>query len=441
MQRNIMAQLKSWKNREGRKPLLLTGVRQCGKTYIIREFGREEFEDVVYLNFEEDSTLASVFDHDFNIGRILDDLGNVKHGKAIIPGKSLLILDEIQECPRALTGLKYFCENMPELHVIAAGSLLGVSIGKKGISFPVGKVNRLRMYPMSFDEFVRADGGEALIEGLKKMEPGREIPALYTVPLIRYLKLYYVIGGMPEVVRTWVDTHHMEDITKKQDDILMDYADDFGKHAPVADLPKIRMIWDSIPTQLARENNKFIFSHIKSSCRAKDLENALKWLTDAGLIYPLYLVETPELPLSGQADHTSYKVYMADTGLLCRRSGIHYRTILEGDEQFIHYKGALTENYVLSQLKCMDISAWYWKSKAAAEVDFLMDEGGAITPIEVKTADNTKSKSLAVFCEKYHPAAAFRTSLKNIGSIMKGTTRVRSLPLYALFLMKEYLKS
>ena len=439
MQRNIMARLKKWKSRDDRKPLLLTGVRQCGKTYTIKEFGREEFEDVAYLNFEEDETLASVFDHDFRIDRILDDLGNVKLRKAIIPGKTLLVLDEIQECPRALTSLKYFCENLPELHIIAAGSLLGVSIGKKNASFPVGKVNRLRMYPMTFDEFVRADGGEGLIEGLMKAEPDREIPALYAVPLIRYLKLYYIIGGMPEVVRTWVGTHHMESVAEKQDEILLDYADDFGKHAPVEDLPKIRMIWDSIPTQLARENNKFFFSHIKSGCRAKDLEDALKWLTDAGLIYPLHLVETPELPLAGQADQTSFKVYMADTGLLCRRSKIHYRTILDGDEQFIHYTGALTENYVLSQMKSMDISAWYWKSKAGAEVDFLTDEGGVITPIEVKSADNTKAKSLAVFCEKYCPAEAFRISLKNAGMIQRQSTRIRSLPLYALFLLKNYL--
>ena len=439
MERNIMVQLRTWKNRSDRKPLLLTGVRQCGKTYILREFGKEEFKDIAYFNFEEDDTLASIFDYDYHVDRIVDELGNVKRGKKIIPGKTLLILDEIQTCSRALTSLKYFCENMPELHVIAAGSLLGVAISKENTSFPVGKVNRLRMYPMSFDEFVRAEGGENLIEGLKKLNLDRAIPDLYSVPLIRYLKLYYVIGGMPEVVKTWVETHKMELVTEKQDEILLDYADDFGKHAPVSDLPKIRLIWDAIPTQLARANNKFVFSHIKNGCRAKDLEDALKWLTDAGLIYPLYLVEAPEIPLSGQADYASYKVYMSDPGLLCRRSNIHYSTILDGNEQFIHYKGSLTENYVLSQLRSMDISAWYWKSKSGAEVDFLTDEGGSLHPIEVKAADNTKAKSLTVFCEKYLPAEAFKTSLKNSGIVQKQTTQIRSLPLYALFLLKKFL--
>ena len=441
MKRNIMSRLVEWKNRSHRKPLLLTGVRQCGKTYIIREFGKEEFEDTAYFNFEEDETLSSAFDHDFKIERILDDLGNIRRGEKIVPGKTLLILDEIQACPRAITSLKYFCENQPDLHVVAAGSLLGVAIGKENISFPVGKVNRITMFPMSFDEFVCADGGENLIEALKKMDPDREIPDLYAVPLIRYLKLYYVIGGMPEVVRQWAETHQMEAVTEKQDEILQDYADDFGKHAPIAELPKIRMIWESIPSQLAKDNHKFIFSHVKSGCRAKELENAVRWLVDAGLIYPLYLVERPEIPLSGEADYTSYKVYMADCGLLCRRTNVHFRTILDGDEQFIHFKGALTENYVLTQLKALGLNAWYWTSSANAELDFLTDHGGKITPIEVKSADNTKAKSLKLFCERYRPERAMKTSLKNVGMNLAGSTQVWSLPLYALFNLEKYLNN
>ena len=441
MKRNIMSRLVEWKNRSHRKPLLLTGVRQCGKTYIIREFGKEEFEDTAYFNFEEDETLSSAFDHDFKIERILDDLGNIRRGEKIVPGKTLLILDEIQACPRAITSLKYFCENQPDLHVIAASSLLGVAIGKENISFPVGKVNRITMFPMSFDEFVCADGGENLIEALKKMDPDREIPDLYAVPLIRYLKLYYVIGGMPEVVRQWAETHQMEAVTEKQDEILQDYADDFGKHAPIAELPKIRMIWESIPSQLAKDNHKFIFSHVKSGCRAKELENAVRWLVDAGLIYPLYLVERPEIPLSGEADYTSYKVYMADCGLLCRRTNVHFRTILDGDEQFIHFKGALTENYVLTQLKALGLNAWYWTSSANAEIDFLTDHGGKITPIEVKSADNTKAKSLKLFCERYRPERAMKTSLKNVGMNLAGSTQVWSLPLYALFNLEKYLNN
>ena len=435
----MTARLIEWKNRSDRKPLLLTGVRQCGKTYTILEFGKNEFEDTAYYNFEEDGTLASAFDHDYRIDRILDELGNIRRGKQIVPGKTLLILDEIQMCPRAVTSLKYFCENQPDLHVIAAGSLLGVAIGQQNISFPVGKVNRMRMYPMSFDEFVCADGGEALINGLNRMKPEREIPELYSVPLIRYLKLYYVIGGMPEVVKKWVETHRMDAITEKQDEILQDYADDFGKHAPVSELPKIRMIWESIPSQLAKDNHKFIFSHVKSGCRAKELENAVKWLVDAGLIYQVYLVEKPEIPLSGEADYSSYKVYMADSGLLCRRSNVFYRTILDGDDRFIHYKGALSENYVLSQMKSLNINVWYWTSSANAEVDFLTDEGGLLYPVEVKAADNTKAKSLKLFCERYQPERAFRTSLRNVGMNQSGETQVWSIPLYSLFRLRKYL--
>lgn len=439
MKRSIEEQLLRWKDRPDRKPLILTGVRQCGKTYTIKEFGQRCFSDVAYFNFEEDDTLASVFDYDFKTDRILDELGNIKRGKPIVPGETLLILDEVQACPRALTSLKYFCENRPDLHLIAAGSLLGVMIGRENLSFPVGKVNRLQMYPLSFEEFVWADGGEALMRGLISLERGREISAVYTVPLIRYLRLYYLIGGMPEVVQRWIDTHRLEDVLEKQNEILQDYADDFGKHAPVSELPRIRLIWESIPNQLARENNKFVFSRVKTGGRAKDLEDAMKWLTDAGLIYPVHLVEKPEIPLAGEANYASYKVYLADCGLLCRRMNVHPDTILNGGEQFIRVKGALTENYVLTQLVSMGLDAWYWRSAANAEIDFLTDAGGHLLPIEVKSADNTKAKSLALFCSRYHPPRAVKTSLKNAGMTLCGNTEVWSLPLYALTRIREYL--
>ena len=437
MKRDITAKLWAWKNSHDRKPLLLTGVRQCGKTYSLKAFGQEAFEDTAYFNFEEDTALQAIFEADFKTGRILDELGNIIRGKPIIPGKTLLILDEIQACPRALTSLKYFCENQSDLHLIAAGSLLGVAIGQADVSFPVGKVNRLRMYPMTFTEFVRADDGEKYIEGLRKLDLSQEISTIYTVPLTRYLKLYYMIGGMPEVVRRWTETHQLADVMAKQDEILQDYADDFGKHAPLSELPRIRLIWDSIPSQLAKENNKFIFSRVKAGARAKDLEDAMKWLVDAGLIYQVHLVENPEIPLSGEADYSAYKVYMADVGLLCRRSNIHYRTLLEEDELFIHTKGALTENYVLTQLQAMTIPAWYWRSDANAEVDFITDDKGLLLPIEVKSADNTKAKSLRLFCSRYHPAAAVKTSLKNAGVVQDQLTQLWSLPLYSLFRLPE----
>jgi predicted AAA+ superfamily ATPase len=241
----------------------MTGVRQCGKTYLIREFGKNEFEETAYFNFDGNTGIQSIFGFDFNVDRIIDELGSVVYGRKIVPGKTLVIFDEIQDCPRAIQSLKYFCENMPELHIIAAGSLLGVALRKEGISFPVGKVDRIEMYPMSFEEFVIADGGKKYINGVKKLEFEREIPELYTIPLEKYLKNYYIVGGMPEAVQTWVDTHDYKEVEAVQDRILKDYADDFGKHTTSETATKIRLIWDAIPSQIARDNNKFIFSHVK----------------------------------------------------------------------------------------------------------------------------------------------------------------------------------
>ncbi len=437
MKRTIMNQLIAWKTRSDRKPMLMTGVRQCGKTYILREFGEQHFEDTAYFNFEKDGELASLFEHDFKVERIVDELSSIVLKRKIVPGKTLVIFDEIQECPRAITSLKYFCEDMPDLHVAAAGSLLGVAVNRESFSFPVGKVNRMQMFPMSFEEFVQADGGESLIEGLKNYGPNQEIPSLYTVPLIKYLKLYYVIGGMPEVVRIWTETHSFDSVIEKQDEILQDYADDFGKHAPEDQLVRIRMIWQSIPSQLAKENNKFVFSHVKTGMRAKDLEDALEWLVNAGLVYKVKLAEKIEIPISSSEDETYFKVYLCDSGLLCRRSGIHYRTIMDGDDSFIRYKGALTENYVLTQLMTAQIRVWFWRSAANAEIDFVTDEGGEILPIEVKSADNTKAKSLRLFCRTYHPRQAVKSSLKNAGNYLDGDTCIWSVPLYTLFRLKS----
>ena len=440
MERTMMQQLKIWKDKPGRKPLLMTGVRQCGKTFLLKQFGRECFEDLAYYNFEEDDTLSSVFEYDLRVERIIDELGNIKRGQEIVSGKTLLVLDEVQVCPRAITSLKYFQENMPSLHVIAAGSLLGVTIGKGGISFPVGKVNRLRMYPMSFEEFVIADGGERLIQGLRKADLDHPLSEVYTVPMIKYLKRYYVVGGMPAAVQQWVDTHQMNPVNEIQDEIIQDYADDFAKHAPITELPKLRLIWESIPAQLAKDNHKFIFSRVKTGARAKDLEDAMRWLVDAGLIYQLFLVDKPQIPLSDQADYSSYKVYLSDTGLLCRRMGIQAGTIMNDNDQFIHSKGALTENYVYSQLLSMGIPAWYWQSNANAEVDYLIENEGNIVPVEVKSADNTKAKSLRLFCGKYDISQAVRASLKNVGWSESDRTRVWSIPLYMLFDFRRFLR-
>ena len=438
MKRKSFDKLLKWKEKKNRKPLLVTGVRQCGKTYLIKEFGRTEFEEMAYFNFDGKTGLKSIFDYDFNVERIMDELGNVIYGKKIISGKTLVVFDEIQDCPRAIQSLKYFCENMPELHIIAAGSLLGVALRKEGISFPVGKVDRMEMYPMSFEEFVMADGGENYISGSSRLAFEREVPEIYTVPMEKFLKNYYIIGGMPEAVQTWVDTHDYREVEEVQDRILKDYADDFGKHTTPDTMTKVKLIWDSIPSQIERDNNKFIFSHVKQGARAKDLEDALEWLVNSGIAYKLKLVSNPELPLSGMADNTYFKVYLSDVGLLRRKSNVNYRTILEGDASYIHFKGALTENYIMTQLKCMGIESYFWRTKADAEMDFITDYEGMLLPIEVKSADNTKAKSLHIFCNRYHPRMAVKTSLKNVGDNLDGDTHVWSIPLYLIFWLKEY---
>ena len=438
MERKILGKLLKWKEKKNRKPLLLTGVRQCGKTYIIKEFGKKQFEDTAYFNFDGNTGLKSIFEYDFDVERMIAELANVVYGKRIVPGKTLVIFDEIQDCPRAIQSLKYFCENMPNLHVIAAGSLLGVALRKEGISFPVGKVDRIEMYPMSFEEFVIADGGEKYINGIYNLEFEREIPELYTVPLEKYLKNYYIVGGMPEAVQTWVDTHDYKEVEEVQDRILKDYTDDFGKHTTPDTATKVRLVWDAIPSQIARDNNKFIFSHVKQGARAKDLEDALEWLVNAGIAYKLNMVSNPELPLSGMADNTYFKVYMADIGLLRRKSNVNYRTILEGDASYIHFKGAITENYIMTQLNCIGMESYFWRTKANAEIDFISDYEGLLLPIEVKSADNTKAKSLHMFCNRYSPKMAIKTSLKNVGDNMDGDTHVWSIPLYVIFRLKEY---
>ena len=438
MERQISSKLLEWKEKKKRKPLLITGVRQCGKTYIIKEFGKNEFETFAYVNFDGNRGLQSIFDYDFDVARIMDELSHGFLGKKIIPEKTLLVFDEIQDCPRAIQCLKYFCEDIPELHVIAAGSLLGVALGKEGISFPVGKVERLDMYPMSFEEFVIADGGQRYIEGINKLALDREIPEIYTTPLEKFLKNYYIVGGMPEVVQTWVDSHDYKEVEEVQDRILRDYSDDFGKYTTPDVSTKLRLIWDAIPSQIARENNKCIFSHVKQGARAKDLEDALEWIVNAGIAYKLKLVSTLEIPLSGMADNTYFKVYMSDVGLLRRKSNVNYRTILQGDPSYIHFKGALTENYIMTQLQCMGIESYFWRTKADAEIDFITDYEGVLLPIEVKSADNTKAKSLHLFCSRYHPKLAIKTSLKNVGDNMDSTTQVWSIPLYIFFRLKAY---
>ena len=339
MYREISKDLLKWKNKTRRKPLLITGVRQCGKTYIIEEFAKKNFENYVFINFEGNEQLKGIFEYDLDVERIIKELN--RHFKMMIePGKTLVFFDEIQECPRAITSLKYFCENMKDLHVVCAGSLLGVALKRQNISFPVGKVNRMQLYPMSFKEFVIANGREELIDIYDEWPADREIPELYSEPMKKLLKEYYIVGGMPEVVKTWLETQDYNDVEEVQNEILADYSDDFSKHAPLNEVPKIRWIWDSITVQLAKENNKFVFSHVKQGKRSADLEDALQWLNDAGVISQLYMVEKPEVPLQEFADRTYFKVFMSDVGLLRAKAKIAPETIIEETGLYVRYNSS-----------------------------------------------------------------------------------------------------
>lgn len=438
MLRDIINDLIHWKDKSNRKPLLMTGVRQCGKTYIIEKFGREYFDDYLYVNFEESENIAGIFDYDFDVKRILRELEQ-RYKNKITPGKTLLFFDEIQECPRAITSLKYFCENMRELHLVCAGSLLGVALKDNQISFPVGKVNRLQLFPMSFKEFVTANGRGDLIEIFKDWSADRVIPELYSIPLEKLLKEYYIVGGMPEAVKTWVETHDADEVQEIQKEILSDYADDFSKHAPAGEVVKIRWIWDSIPVQLAKENNKFVFSHVKAGKRSAELEDALQWLKDAGLIIQTELVEKPELPLSGAADKTYFKVYMSDIGLLRAKSKVAAKTIIEETDTYIKYKGAFAENYVLNELRAVGKEPYFWRSGNTAKVDFIFEQDGEIIPVEVKSADNTQAKSYKQFCKKYEPRSGFKISQKNIAENICEKTKTISIPLYLGWNIDRYI--
>ncbi|MBO6282755.1 MAG: DUF4143 domain-containing protein, partial [Pseudobutyrivibrio sp.] len=345
------------------------------------------------------------------------------------------------ECTRAITSLKYFCEQMRDLHIVCAGSLLGVALKKKQISFPVGKVNRLQLYPMSFKEFIIANDRADLIDTFKEWPTDREIPKLYTAPMEELLKAYYIVGGMPEVVKTWIETHDYEEVEEVQKEILDDYADDFSKHAPLTDVPKIRWIWDSVPVQLAKENNKFIFSHVKEGKRSAELEDALQWLVDAGLLIKTELVEKPEIPLEGAADKTYFKVYMSDVGLLRAKSKVSVNTILEESDLYIRYKGAFAENYVLNELKSIGKAPFFWRSGNTAGVDFIYEEEGEIVPVEVKAADNTQAKSYKQFCKKYQPKKGLKLSRKNIAENLCEVTTTFNIPLYLEWNIDSYIKA
>ena len=409
MRRRIYHDLLSWKVREDRRPLILEGVRQCGKTYILKEFGKREFEHLAYLDLERRRDLHPLFGDDIDPKRIMTNLSTAL-GRRIVPGRTLIVLDEVQACPRALTALKYFCEEVPEQHIVCAGSLLGILTSRSG-SVPVGKVDRLRMYPMSFLEFLDACGEQALCDMLLSMGPGEVPNPAFRQRLDGYLRQYYVVGGLPDVVSTWVDNHNEAAVTRKLRTILRDYRDDFAEHAP-DDLQRLTDIWDSIPVQLAKDNSRFLFSQARKGGHAAKLSESLQWILDAGLAYKVPLVESPAVPLAGVCDESVFKVYLCDVGLMRVMSGRKASFIRSDRQEDSLYKGAMTENFVLCQMLSGGLGgAFFWK-KGGSEVDFLVDGPDGAVPLEVKSESPGRHGSLDEYMGRYSPSASFLVSME-----------------------------
>lgn len=411
MERIAMKQLLQWKTKKNRKPLILKGARQVGKTWLMKEFGRKYFQNVAYVNFDNNKHMKDVFDSDYDINRILMAV-NIETGTKIIPEETLIIFDEIQENPRAIASLKYFYENAPEYVIVAAGSLLGVAI-HKGVSFPVGKVDTMELNPMSFREFLNGVGEDGMVSLIDNNEI--ELIGSYREKYVDWLKKYYFIGGMPEVVASFVENKDFTEVRYLQKQIITMYEDDFSKHTTENELPRIRMVWNSIPMQLAKENKKFFFGKIKEGARAKDFEIAIEWLQDCGLIKKVYKVNKPSVPLKAYIDFSSFKLFLLDVGLLGALSELDAISILEGNRVFVEFKGAMTEQYVLQQLIAdTEYTPYYFtENKSEGEIDFMIQKGLDIVPVEVKAEENLRAKSLKIYCDKYKPEMAIRTSMSN----------------------------
>ena len=426
MQRLLMDELLQWKQKENRKPLVLKGARQVGKTWIMKEFGRLHFKKVAYVTFYNNQRMKKVFEDDYDIERIIINI-NIETNTEVTPEDTLIILDEIQEAPRALESLKYFCENAPEYAVIAAGSLLGVAI-HAGISYPVGKVDSLELHPMNFREFLIAMGEERIASLLEKGD--FSLINDFSEKYIFWLKNYYYVGGMPEVVDYYSKHKNYKEVRNMQNTILEQYENDFGKHTSTQELPRIRMVWNSIPMQLAKENKKFFFGKIKEGARAKDFEISIEWLQDCGLIKKVYKVSKPAMPLKAYTDFSSFKLYLLDIGLLGALSELDAESILDGNAIFVEFKGALTEQYVLQQIVSdTEYKPYYYAGeKSTYEVDFLVQRGKDVVPVEVKAEENLRAQSLKVFCDKYKPNYAVRTSMSNY----REQDWMTNIPLYAI---------
>ena len=432
LKRFILEQLIKWKESKYRKPLILKGARQIGKTYILKQFGEKNYEGVAYFNFDHDEDLYNLFSNTKDPSRILEQLSFI-YGKAIIPGKTLIIFDEIQECPNALNSLKYFQEEASEYHIACAGSLLGIRLSHT--SFPVGKVDFLNMYPMTFTEFLIADNCENLVEYMKSIEKVETIPDIFFNQLEEKLKAYFIIGGMPEAVKLWTEEKNIELVNNIQENILKAYESDFSKHTSNNEANKISLIWNNIPSQLAKENKKFLYQTIKEGARAREYESALNWLNDANLIYKVYNLTKTDFPLKAYNDLSAFKIYINDIGLLRRMSNLDSRIVAEGDRLFEEFKGAFTENFVLNMLCYIFDMVPNYYTFDRHEIDFIIQHKNKVIPIEVKSSKTTNNISLTRYNEKNNNELSIRFSMNNLARDGK----ILNIPLFLIEFINNFI--
>jgi predicted AAA+ superfamily ATPase len=426
MYRIAMERLLNWKKSRRRKPLIIEGARQVGKTWLMKEFGKQAYADTIYINFDSNSRMAALFASDLDTDRLIMGL-ELYAGRKIDPDNSLLIFDEVQEVPRALASLKYFYENAPQYHIVCAGSLLGIAL-HQGTSFPVGKVDFLKLYPLSFKEFLMATDQERFSELLDQQD--FEMITSFKQTYIDALKQYYFVGGMPEAVQSFAEAKDFHEVREIQKRILAAYEQDFSKHAPNEIVPRLRMLWNSIPSQLAKENKKFIYGLVREGARAKDYETAIMWLSDCGLVHKVSRVNGAGIPLRAYEDLKAFKLFVLDVGLLGCMAGLRQHTLLDGNGLFTEFKGALTEQYVCQQLKTVeDLDVFYYTNdRGSCEIDFIVDTGEQIIPVEVKAEANLRAKSLKTYHEKFTPEISVRTSMADY----KKEAWLVNLPLYAI---------
>lgn len=432
MERKIENSILKWKNNKNRMPLILKGARQIGKTYTALTIGKKYYKNTVYFNMEDAKDIINIFEKDFDIDRIITEL-SVRSGESILKNETLIIFDEIQASERVLLSLKYFCEKAPEYHIIAAGSLLGVALNREKYSFPVGKVDILTMYPLDFEEFLWAIGKKDLADMIRECYNNNEEFSLHETAMQLY-RLYLLVGGMPKVILDYIETKDFNFVIASQKSLNDSYIADMAKYATPHETTKIMNAYNSIPAQLAKENKKFQYKVIKSGARAYEYETPIEWLNSSGVINKCIKIREGKIPLSIFAENESFKIYMADTGILCSKFSIPSKIILSDADAFNNFKGALTENYVASSLKTNNYNLYYWETNGKAELDFVIQSSeGEIIPIEVKAANNVRAKSLGIFMKKYNIEKAIRVSSKNFGF----ENKIKSVPLYAVFAIND----